>query len=142
MKQRFLVIIALFVIASVAFYFLNKSGGFIARNQQIVQPDKIIPTNLIPAKSIVQENYEISTDKYQQNTVNLETRDSVKTVYDYYLKTIEKDYTVQRKSYSKDNASIYAYARNDVHELNIVIYKSSKTSKTEVVLSYVNIILK
>ena len=111
--------------------------------EKIIIPGNKIPADiskdLVSTNATVTQSYTIPYAGMNQSTVDFDTADSVKTVFDGYVKTLGKDsYRISNKKYDPSVSNIYAYYNKMPAEVNILITKNPKTSKTHVTLSYLN----
>ncbi|GAC1413569.1 MAG: hypothetical protein NVSMB66_5740 [Candidatus Doudnabacteria bacterium] len=98
-----------------------------------------IPKDLVATQASVVNSYTIPYQGMNQSTVNFETNDSIKTVFDSYISTLGKDkYRIINQKYDPTISNIYAYSPKSTQDVNIVITKNPKDSKTLVILSYLN----
>ena len=144
MKQKLIIIGVLIIALLLLGFFVQRHSRNVQLGVRIDGPSGVVPNGLpqglVPNSATVKESYQIPYESSTQTTVDLETTDTVRTAYDFYLKKFQHDYTMVDQTFNikTDQAHIYAKSKDGSEDYNIVVYKNNISTKTQIVLSYLN----
>ncbi len=97
-----------------------------------------LPKYLVLENTTTLQSYTIPYEGMTQSTAQLQSPDSIKTVFDAYKKLLTEQYTIKDQKYTATGANIYAYKKTSRQEVSITILTNPSTKKTEIVISYLD----